>query len=136
MARQRHTVEQTDESLVAADCKPLIQRTLCARLATAWDHGYIGPMDLPTNRSLTDDELANAIALAITDDRQNPGQDLPFQANVNVMLARLGRNPSAKDSADFRTANAGPPQIDARIHELCWRWTLGAFSGQRQSSSE
>ncbi len=93
------------------------------RLATSWDHDYIGPMDLPTNRPLTDDELANAIALAITDDRQNPGQDLPFQANVNVMLARLGK----KDSADFRTANAGPPGIDARIHELCWRWILGGL---------
>lgn len=77
---------------------------------------------LPSDRPLTDAEIAIAVARAILDDRQNPGANLPFQPQTNVLLARLGigRPNERAWMQQFITANRDP-DLDFRMAEYCWR---------------
>ena len=74
-------------------------------------------MDLPTNRRLTDAEIAIGFAEAVLDSKFNRGMDLPFQPGE--YLLRIGVNP--KDvPKEFHQANPHR-ELEFRVAEYCWR---------------
>lgn len=79
---------------------------------------------LPNDRPLSDSEIAVAVAQAILDDRQNPGQDLPFQPHVLGLLARLGTRIQTREEQawkqQFIEVNK-TPDLEFRMAEFCWR---------------
>ena len=78
---------------------------------------------LPSERRWSDAELAIAVAQAILEDRQNPGQNLPFQAHPNELFARLGiAQRQETDSWLRRFSDANPrEELERRLAEYCWR---------------
>ncbi|HXG36724.1 MAG TPA: hypothetical protein VNL15_07130 [Dehalococcoidia bacterium] len=79
-------------------------------------------MDLPNERTLTDSEIAVAVAEAILNDRQNPGSDIPFQPSRQVLLARLGLPGRIPDEQAWRQKFfESNPDLNFRLEEYCWR---------------
>ncbi len=78
---------------------------------------------LPTDRPISDFELAVAVAHAILKDRFNPQlQDDPFQPSREFLVNRLGVTENNQRGRAWR----GPflqanPQLDFRLAEHCWR---------------
>jgi hypothetical protein len=79
---------------------------------------------LPTNRPLSDAEIAIAVAQAILYDRQNPGQKLPFQPDTSSLLARLGVGDRSDEDKEWRQRFFKinqTPDLGFRLAEYCWR---------------
>ena len=77
---------------------------------------------LPTDRPVTDDELTLLVGQALLYDKKNMTTTLPFQADRNSVLFRLGYPPDSTDAKKFREVNG--KDLDERIEELCWRWVV------------
>lgn len=78
----------------------------------------------PDDRPLSDPEIALAVARAILDDRQNPGQNLPFQPHTLGLLARLGVSQRTREEQAWRQKfieSNREPSLDFRMAEYCWR---------------
>lgn len=95
----------------------LLFSTRMSAMATRFD-----PVNaLPSDRPLSDAELAIALAQAILHDQLNPGRGLPFQPAE--FLARLGVREGSADVAWKRGfAQANPaPELTFRLAAYCWR---------------
>jgi hypothetical protein len=76
-------------------------------------------MDLPSERTVSDSELAILLARAMLDNRFNPGSGEAFTPDALQLLNWLGvRDPSLRDK--FLRQNP-PDQLKRRLEEYCWR---------------
>ena len=79
-------------------------------------------MDIPTNRALTEEELASTVARAIVDPQFNPGMGHAFAANAHYYLdALLGQQEAGLLRGSIFAANGNDAELTFRISELCWR---------------
>lgn len=82
-------------------------------------------LELPTDRPLSDAEIAIAVSQAMLNNRLNPGSNQPFQPSGPELLAWLGipdRSTPDPQAWRHRFYKANPLQdLDSRLAEYCWR---------------